>query len=185
MTKKELINLKKKMARKYYIVSTYETNGPISEYEIEQKENSSLAVAYIEKYLESLINYFSIKNQKYDEMTLALLFGVYVPEKKLDKNYEIKKDTKPLKDYVTVRVNGFYGMNRENKFEEDPDLIFDDNFREFTISFNKFKEILSSKGFDLEGIKTFDDLTNKIVNGNLSMSYIKVNFNNQKKKIKK
>lgn len=180
MTKDELIRLKRKLKTKVYIEDAYSGSGEISLYEIEQKINTIGAVENIEKYFESVITYFSSKGIKYDEITLKPLFSVVVKEKDLYDNTIIKPNSKPLPGTVVVKVNGFYLMNGEHKFGEDPDTIYSDNFNEYVVLLDDFIRLLEEKGFSFSGITTVEELRDQIVAGKPTLGDITLSFNKRK-----
>lgn len=184
MTKDELIRLKKKMETKVYIEDAYSGSGAISLFEIEQKINTVGAVENIEKYFESVITYFSTRGIKYDEITLRPLFSVIVKEKDLDERTIIKSNSKPLPGIAVVRVNGFYCMNGEQKFGEDPDVIYSENFNDYVVILDDFIRLLGEKGFDFTGVSTVEELRNQVVAGQPSFGDITLSFNKRRTKTK-
>lgn len=176
MTKDELIRLKKKMETKVYIGDAYSGSGAISLFEIEQKINTVGAVENIEKYFESVITYFSTRGIKYDEITLRPLFSVIVKEKDLDEKTIIKPNSKPLPGTAVVRINGFYCMNGEQKFGEDPDAIYSENFNDYVVILDDFIRLLGEKGFDFTGVSTVEELRNQVVAGEPSFGDITLSF---------
>ena len=184
MSKNELIRLKKKMETKMYIEDAYSGSGAISLFEIEQKINTAGAVENIEKYFESVITYFSSKGIKYDEITLRPLFSVIVKENDLDDKTIIKTNSKPLPGVVVVRVNGFYCMNGEQKFGDDPDAIYSENFNDYIVILDDFIRLLGEKGFDFTGVSTIENLKNQVVAGVPTFGDITLSFNKRKTRTK-
>lgn len=180
MTKDELIRLKKKMETKVYIEDAFSGSGAISLFEIEQKINTAGAVENIEKYFESVITYFSSKGIKYDEITLRPLFSVIVKEKDLDENTIIKSNSKPLPGTAVVRINGFYCTNGEQKFGDDPDAIYSENFNDYVVILDDFIRLLGEKGFDFTGVSTVEELRDKVVAGHPTFGDITLSFNKRK-----
>ena len=180
MTKDELIRLKRKMETKVYIEDAYSGSGVVSLFEIEQRINTASAVENVEKYFESIIRYFSSKGVKYDEITLRPLFSVIVKEKDLDENTIIKPNSKPLPDTAVVRINGFYCMNGEQKFGDDPDTIYSENFNDYVVILDDFIKLLRKKGFNFTGVSTVEELRDRIVAGHPTFGDITLSFNKRK-----
>ena len=180
MTKDELIRLKRKMETEVYIEDAYGGSGAISLFEIEQRINTAGAVQNIEKYFESIIRYFSSKGIKYDEITLRPLFSVIVKEKDLDENTIINPNSKPLPGTAVVRINGFYCMNGEQKFGDDPDVIYSENFKDYVVILDDFIKLLEEKGYDFTGVSTVEELRDQVVAGNPSFGDITLSFNKRK-----
>ena len=184
MTKDELIRLKKKMETKVYIEDAFSGSGAIPLFEKKQKINTAGAVENIEKYFESIIRYFSSKGIKYDEITLKPLFSVIVKEKDLDEKTIIKSNSKPLPGIVVVRINGFYCMNVEHKFGDDPDAIYSENFNDYVVILDDFIRLLGEKGFDFTGVSTVEEIRDKVVAGEPSFGDITLSFNKRKTRTK-
>ena len=180
MTKDELIRLKRKMETKVYIEDAFSGSEAISLFEIEQKINTVVAIENIEKYFESIIAYYSSKGIKYDEITLRALFSIIVKEKDLDDKTIIKSNSKPLPGTAVVRINGFYCMNGEQKFGDDPDAIYSENFNDYVIILDDFIKLLKEKGFDFTGVSTVEELRDKVVVGAPSFGDITLRFNKRK-----
>lgn len=182
MKKQELINLKKKLEQKVLIFDTWGNEGPYSMYEIEQRINTEGAVRQIENYFENLIDYFSNKKVKYEEMTIYLQFGMFVAEKYVDKKFYIKESAKPVDDLLLVSISGFNYAMEEQIYHEDPESIMKEAYVPFVILFDKFTKLLEEKGFELEGINTFDTITEKIKSNELVKTSITIKFKNKKTK---
>jgi len=148
MKKQELINLKKKLEQKVLIFDTWGNEGPYSMYEIEQRLNTEGAVHYIENYFGNLIEYFSNKKIKYDEMTIYLQFGMFVSEKYVDKKFYLKENAKPVNDLLIVSISGFNYAREEQVYSEDPEKVMESPYIPFVISFEKHYELLRTKGFE-------------------------------------
>ena len=184
MTKDELKRMKRKLETKLYIEDAYSGQGPISQFEIEQRVDTLGAIENIEKYFENVITYFSLRGVKYDEITLKPFFSLVVKEKDLDENTIIKKDIKPIQIIVAVRINGFYCMNKEQKLVEDPDVIYLDNSREYIVNFDEFINLLEQKGFSYNGLTSIEEIQAHIISGHPTISDITLSFNKKLNKIK-
>lgn len=176
MNKEDLIKMKRKLETKVSIENAYGGSGELSQYEIEQRIDTLGAVQNIEKYFESVITYFSSKGMKYDEITLKPLFSLIVKEKDLDENTVIKQNAKPLPKIVAVVVNGFYCINGEQKFGDDPDVIFPDNFNEYIVVLDDFIALLTQRGFSFNGFTNIEELQNEIMAGHPTLSDITLTF---------
>lgn len=183
MTKKEeLKRLKRKIETKVYIEDAYSGSEGISFYEIEQKIDTMGAIKNISKYFESIIMYFSTRGIKYEEITLRGLFSVIVKEKDLSDKTIIKVNSKPLPGIAVVRINGFYCVDGCEKIQENPDVVYDENYKEYVISLEEFIKALDSLGFNYNGVRTTDELKELIVKGIPTFGDITLTFS--KKKIK-
>ena len=184
MTKDELKRMKRKLETKVYIEDIYSGQGPISQFEIEQKVDTLGAIKNIEKYFEKIITYFSLKDIKYDEIILKPFFSLIVKEKDLDDNTVIKKNAKPLSKIVAVRINGFYCMNKDKKIDDDPDIIYLDNSKEYIVNFKEFIDLLREKGFSYNGLTSIEEIQEYIVLGHSTLSDLTLNFNKNLTKVK-
>lgn len=182
MKKQELINLKKKLEQKVLIFDTFGNEGPYSMYEIEKRVNTEGAVHHIENYFENLIQYFSNKNVKYNEVTIYLQFGIFVSDKYVDKDFYLKDNAKPVNDLLLVEVSGFNYVDSGQIYHEDPESITKEAYVPFVILFDKFTKLLEEKGFELEGINTFDTIAEKIKSNELVKTSITIKFKNKKTK---
>lgn len=185
MTKDELKTMKRKLETKVYIEDAYSGEGPISQLEIEQRVDTLKAIDNIEKYFASIITYFSLKGIKYDEITLKPFFSLIVKEKDLDKDTVIKKDAKPMSKFVVVKINGFYCLNKEQIIDEDPDVVYLDNFKEYIVNFDEFINLLGQKGFIYEGLTSIEEIHENIVLGNPTISNITLSFKRNLTRLKK
>ena len=176
MTKDELKTMKRKLETKVYIEDAYSGEGPISQLEIEKRVDTLKAIENIEKYFASVITYFSLKGIKYDEITLKPFFSLIVKEKDLDKDTVIKKDAKPMSKFV---------VNKEQIIDEDPDVVYLDNIKEYIVNFDEFINLLGQKGFIYEGLTSIEEIHENIVLGNPTISNITLNFKRNLTKLKK
>jgi len=184
MEKQKLLNLKKKIEEKFYIYDAFSSEGPISMFEIEQRTNTQGAVKHVGKYFESLIQYLSNKEIKYDEITLYLQFSIFISEKYVDKHFYRKDNAKAMNDYVVVRISGFDCKKNNQIHHEDPELIIENDTESFIISFNQFITLLSLNGFELEGINSFEEISQRISSDKLASAKITINFTDKKVKKK-
>lgn len=182
MNKDELKKLKRKLETKVYIENAYSGSEKITQYEIEQKIDTLGAVENIEKYYESIITYFSKNEVKYDEITLVPFFSLVIKERDLDSNTIIKSNAKPLPKLVTIRINGFYCIDGKEIFDADPDCIYDENFKEYVVVLDEFINLLEQKGYIYTGLKSVEEIKDKIISGQPSISNITLSFNKKLKK---
>ena len=176
MNKEDLIKMKRKLETKVSIENAYGGSGELTQYEIEQRIDTLGAVQNVEKYFESVISYFSSKGMKYDEITLKPLFSLIVKEKYLDENTVIKPNAKPLPKIVAVVINGFYCINGEQKFGDDPDVIYPDNFNEYIVVFDDFIAMLTQRGFSFNGYINIEEIQDEIMAGHPTLSDITLTF---------
>lgn len=184
MKKQELINLKEKIEKNFYIYDAFSSEGPISMFEIEQRTNTQGAVNHVGKYFESLIQYLSNKEIKYDEITIFLQFGIFVSEKYVDEHFYRKENAKAMNDFVTISISGFDYKKDNQIHHEDPELIIENDTESFIISFNQFITLLSLNGFQLEGINSFEKISQRISSDKLASAKITINFTDKKVKKK-
>lgn len=184
MKKEKLKRLKKELETKVYIEDAFSATGPITLYEINKKIDTTGAVENIENYFKKIITYFSIKNIKYDEITLRCLFSIIVKEEDLDQKTIIKTNSNPLKDLVVLKVNGFYCKNKEQTILEDPDIIYENNFNEYIISLDDFIKIIIKSGLDFNGFNTIEEIKQQILRGQPTFGNITLKFSKKKTKKK-
>ena len=176
MKKVELIRMKRKLETKVFLQNAFGRSEAISQYEIEHRIDTLGAVSNIEKYFESVITYFSSKGVRYDEITLKALFSLIVKEKDLDDITIIKASAKPIPKLVAVVINGFYCMNNDQKFGDDPDLIYSHNFNEYIVVLDDFINALQQKGFDFVGFTSIEDIKKALIAGCPTLSDITLTF---------
>lgn len=184
MTKEELKRMKRKLETKVYIEDAYSGSGEISQFEIEKRIDTLGAIENIERYFESVITYFSLKGIKYDEINLKPFFSLIVKEKELDDITVIKTNVKPIPKVVAVRINGFYCMNEEQKFDVDPDDIFPNNFDEYIVVFDDFISLLEQKGFNYSGLGSIEEIQREIIAGYPTVSDITLSFKKKLTRVK-
>lgn len=184
MSKEELIRMKRKLETKVSIENAYSGSGPISLYELEQKVDTEAAIHDIDEYFKQVITYFSSRGMKYDEITLRPLFSLIVKEKDLDRQEVLKPNAKPIPRYVAVTINGFYCMNGDQKFDEDPDTVYPDNYNERIVVFEDFLAMLTERGFSFDGPTSIEDIQKDIMSKKLTLSNITLKFKKTKAKVK-
>lgn len=180
MTKEELKKLKRKLETKVVIEDAFEGSGVLSLYEIEQRINTLGAIQNIENYFENVIKYFSSKGIKYDEIKLKPLFSLIIRENDVDEHTIIKPNANPIPKLVVVKINGFYCTFNDERFDDDPDIIYPANFDEYVVVFDDFIKLLADKGFAFDGSDNIEDIKQQIISGVPTLGDITLCFKKNK-----
>ena len=127
------------------------------------------AVDYMEQLLQNWEKYCGtngIDSDKYSvSMTFSIFYGVEFDE--LEANYEYIRENniRPnIEDIVVVDsgVGSYY--TSDGKLEtEDPIKYADEESKSFVVSFSEFKKMLSERGFELEGVQSFENITDNLL----------------------
>lgn len=180
MTKEELKRLKRKLETKVVIEDAFGGSGVLSLYEVEQRINTIGAIQNIENYFENVIKYFSSKGIKYDEIKLKPLFSLIIREKDVDEHTIIKSNANPIPKLVVVKINGFYCSLNDERFDDDPDIIYPANSDEYVVVFDDFIKLLSAKGFGYNGSDNMEDIKQQIISGAPTLGDITLSFKKNK-----
>ena len=71
-------------------------------------------------------------------------------------------------------------MNGEQKFGDDPDAIYSENFNDYVVILDDFIRLLGEKGFNFTGVSTVEELRDKVVAGHPTFGDITLSFNKRK-----
>lgn len=184
MNKEMLIELKKNIENKYMVFDGIDDGKVISLYEIKTYEDTEGFVENLENYFEALIKYLSVSNIDYDELNIPLYFNLFYKENEYEelnnKGYIPQKNAQPLKDYMIISTGVFLAKNGITDFDDDPECIYKDCYKSYIVSFEKVKEILETRGFELKNIKTLEEIQQKFNNRNYAIANISIKFNRPK-----
>ena len=140
-------------------------------YDVMGKLDTKGAVDYMEQFLQNWEKYCGTNGINADEYSVSMTFGTYYSGdlyeqvvNSVDVDYIREHQIKPLIDDLVVVDSGVGSYNIGAKTgDEDPTKYADEEFKSFVVSFSEFKELLSERGYELDGIQSFDDVVNQLL----------------------
>ena len=191
MLKNELIKLKEKIAQKVLMIDIINDHVySTSLYELENKKNNSeKIVEYFKKYFEKIIIYYNKKEKNYNEIQLTLTYGLFFKEEdiiEIAHPIKYKKNTLPINDLIRFEVGGFNCINKNGKFNNNPEEVFqNDWYCGYIVSLKELKTVLEEQGFELTEDFSMESIAKKFMDNKIPSFTISLNFSKTKKLSKK
>ena len=182
MSKEKLIELKKKLERKYVGYDGTGTFEEITQFEIEQKKNEQGAISNLDNYFTNLITNLSLNGKMYDELMISAVYRLFYKKEDINDDMGMPNEcAKPLQDFVVVSFGCYKAINGNESYDSDPEEIYDGCYDEFIVSFNDLKIALEQNGFDIGTIKSFEEIESITNDGRIPVTFLPIQFYKTKK----
>lgn len=187
MTKQKLIELQKillgESQREY--TSLFIKNGVVdggdcdyNEINLREYPTTETAINDLMTNFEQLMKHLASRGRNFDELVINPKMQVFVKAEDYDADNKTLKDNPTyLNDKVFLTINDCYWKVNGEKINISTAFVNGYISRLYFVSFKEFILKLAERGFEIEGLSSFEDLK---MNSNIGE--IKVNFSNNLKK---